>query len=133
VRIATQPFPEFLGARSSSNSIPQHHQQQQQDSDTLQQQQQQQAPDDITSVMVSNAVLLEGLAAKHGIPLVSLGSSSDPAHLGPKVGYTSMLPPLLTPFPTPPPPPSPHQDQMVIYITPYFVQSTAYCWCHSAQ
>jgi hypothetical protein len=31
--------------------------------------------------MVTNAVLLEQLAARHGIPLVSLGSSSDPQHL----------------------------------------------------
>jgi hypothetical protein len=31
--------------------------------------------------MVTNAVLLETLAARHGIPLVSLGSSSNPQHL----------------------------------------------------
>jgi len=31
--------------------------------------------------MVANAVSLEGLAARHGVPLMSLGSSSDPAHL----------------------------------------------------
>jgi hypothetical protein len=31
--------------------------------------------------MVTNAVLLESLVSQHGIPLVSLGSSSDPQHL----------------------------------------------------
>jgi hypothetical protein len=64
VRIATQPFPEYLCSSSSSSN-----------SGT------QQLPQALDDVMVTNAVLLESLAARHGIPLVSLGSSSDPQHL----------------------------------------------------
>lgn len=69
VRIATQPFPQYLCGSSSSNSN---------GSGSSGLQQPRQALDD---VMVTNAVLLETLAARHGIPLVSLGSSSDPQHL----------------------------------------------------
>lgn len=32
-------------------------------------------------IMVTRAVLIETLAAKHGIPLVSLGTCSDPQYL----------------------------------------------------
>lgn len=63
LRIATQPFPEFLAASSTT-------------SDPCQQ-----ASTSLDDVMVANAVSLEGLAARHGVPLMSLGSSSDPAHL----------------------------------------------------
>jgi hypothetical protein len=35
----------------------------------------------VHDLMVTKAVLLESLAADHGIPLVSLGSSSHPQHL----------------------------------------------------
>lgn len=92
VRIATQPFPAFLPGTSSSSSNSRSsgssgsstdaQQQQQQDQDHQEQEHQQQHSSSLDNdLMVTNAVLLESLAAKQGIPLVSLGSSSDPQHL----------------------------------------------------
>lgn len=59
-RIATQPFEHFLdGSSSSSNGD----------------------PDAAAVRLITNAQLLESLAARQGIALVSIGSSSQPRHL----------------------------------------------------
>lgn len=80
-RIATQPFTAFLPGSSSRSSGSTDAQQQQQQQQQDQEQKHQQHSSSLDDVMVTNAVLLESLASQQGIPLVSLGSSSDPQHL----------------------------------------------------
>jgi hypothetical protein len=88
VRIATQPFPLFLDSSNSEavTSAANHSNGAASKVITNLEQQQQQQQQDIKldysrHPLVRNAQHLESLAAKHGIPLVALGSSSDPQHL----------------------------------------------------
>jgi hypothetical protein len=91
IRIATQPFPLFLDSSNTAAAAAAHdsstapadtanqHQRQQQQQDSMQQQDGK--TDCSNHPLVRNAQLLESLAAKHGIPLVAIGSSSNLQHL----------------------------------------------------
>lgn len=78
-RIATQPFPFWLACNSSPASKQEHQERQH-----LEPQDEQLPLPSVSaehSGLVCRAVQFEALAAKHGISLISIGSSSDPAHL----------------------------------------------------
>jgi hypothetical protein len=65
-RIATQPFEQFLAGPSSSSSSSSSRG----------------SPGDAEAdALCANALWLESLAARHGISLVAVGSSSQPRHL----------------------------------------------------
>jgi hypothetical protein len=90
IRIATQPFPLFLDSSNPAAPLAPNQSNCAASTTTTiqaQQQQQQQQREEVIRIdcsrhpLVRNAQLLESLAAKHGIPLVALGSSSDPQHL----------------------------------------------------